>query len=248
MTTTLIFNNGVEMPALGFGVFQTPPDETASRRRNSPTGRLSTHRHRRRLRQRARCRRRHPAQRRRPRRRVHRDQGVDQRLRLRPDSPRLRQERRQARRRPDRPAHPPPSPPEPVRSHHRCLQGARDPARRRQGPRHRGQQLHARPPRSTHRRDHGDPGRQPDRGPPLLHLAGADQSFASAGPSPACGWSRGPRGFRGESLRISGRRHPAGGRPWPATSAAHRSFGFHCRPTCGPCYRGRPRPAGRVPG
>ena len=30
MTTTLTFNNGVEMPALGFGVFQTPPDETAA--------------------------------------------------------------------------------------------------------------------------------------------------------------------------------------------------------------------------
>jgi len=30
MTTTLIFNNGVEMPALGFGVFQTPPAETAA--------------------------------------------------------------------------------------------------------------------------------------------------------------------------------------------------------------------------
>lgn len=29
MTTTLTLNNGVEMPALGFGVFQTPPEETA---------------------------------------------------------------------------------------------------------------------------------------------------------------------------------------------------------------------------
>ena len=29
MTNTLTLNNGVEMPALGFGVFQTPPDETA---------------------------------------------------------------------------------------------------------------------------------------------------------------------------------------------------------------------------
>ena len=28
--THLTFNNGVEMPALGFGVFQTPPDETRS--------------------------------------------------------------------------------------------------------------------------------------------------------------------------------------------------------------------------
>src|SRR5215218_7854337 len=28
MTTTMTLNNGVEMPALGFGVFQTPPAET----------------------------------------------------------------------------------------------------------------------------------------------------------------------------------------------------------------------------
>ena len=25
---TMTFNSGIEMPALGFGVFQTPPDET----------------------------------------------------------------------------------------------------------------------------------------------------------------------------------------------------------------------------
>lgn len=30
MTTTLTLNNGVRMPALGFGVFQTPPEETVS--------------------------------------------------------------------------------------------------------------------------------------------------------------------------------------------------------------------------
>ena len=30
MTTTLILNNGVEIPAIGFGVFQTPPDETTA--------------------------------------------------------------------------------------------------------------------------------------------------------------------------------------------------------------------------
>jgi 2,5-diketo-D-gluconate reductase A len=29
MTPTLTLNNGVELPAIGFGVFQTPPDETA---------------------------------------------------------------------------------------------------------------------------------------------------------------------------------------------------------------------------
>ena len=29
MTMTLTLNNGIQMPALGFGVFQTPPDVTA---------------------------------------------------------------------------------------------------------------------------------------------------------------------------------------------------------------------------
>jgi hypothetical protein len=28
MTSALKLNNGVEMPALGFGVFQTPPEQT----------------------------------------------------------------------------------------------------------------------------------------------------------------------------------------------------------------------------
>jgi diketogulonate reductase-like aldo/keto reductase len=30
MTPTLELNNGVQMPALGFGVFQSPPEETVS--------------------------------------------------------------------------------------------------------------------------------------------------------------------------------------------------------------------------
>ena len=30
MTPELILNNGVRMPALGFGVFQSPPEETAA--------------------------------------------------------------------------------------------------------------------------------------------------------------------------------------------------------------------------
>ncbi len=30
MTPTLTLDNGVELPAIGFGVFQTPPDETAT--------------------------------------------------------------------------------------------------------------------------------------------------------------------------------------------------------------------------
>jgi diketogulonate reductase-like aldo/keto reductase len=30
MTMTVRFNNGIEMPALGLGVFQTPPEETVA--------------------------------------------------------------------------------------------------------------------------------------------------------------------------------------------------------------------------
>ena len=36
MTTTLILNNGVEIPAIGFGVFQTPPDETTAAVETAP--------------------------------------------------------------------------------------------------------------------------------------------------------------------------------------------------------------------
>ena len=106
--TNVTLNNGVEMPALGLGVFQTPPEETraaveaalATGYRHIDTAaaygnerevgeaiRRSGHR---------------------PRRGLPRDQDLDQRLRLRRDAARVRQERRQARRRPDRPADPAP--------------------------------------------------------------------------------------------------------------------------------------------
>ena len=55
-------NNGVEIPVLGFGVFQTPPDETIDSRRGRAGDRLPPHRHRGGVRQRARGRRGHPAQ------------------------------------------------------------------------------------------------------------------------------------------------------------------------------------------
>ncbi|CAM5519872.1 hypothetical protein STANM309S_05115 [Streptomyces tanashiensis] len=45
-------NNGVEIPQLGFGVFQVADDETTAGGR--PRGRLPQHRHRRRLRRRGR--------------------------------------------------------------------------------------------------------------------------------------------------------------------------------------------------
>ena len=149
---TLTLNNGVTMPALGLGVFQTPPDETRTPS-SSPRDGLPPHRHRRRLRQRARGRRGDPRLRRRPRRGLPRDQDLDQRLRLRRDPARLREERRQARRRPDRPADPPPGAALGLRPHARRLPRPGDAARRRQGPRHRRQQLHGRPPRPAARRD-----------------------------------------------------------------------------------------------
>jgi len=38
MTPTLTLNNGVELPALGLGVFQTPPEETRDAVRSAATG------------------------------------------------------------------------------------------------------------------------------------------------------------------------------------------------------------------
>ena len=152
---TITLNNGVEIPALGLGVFQTPPDETRERRRGRPRHRLPPHRHRRRLRQRARGRRGGRTPRGRPRGGLPGDQDLDQRLRLRRDPARLRQERRQARRRPDRPADPAPGPAVGVRQDPGGLPGAGEAARRRQGPRHRRQQLHGRPPHPPARHGHG---------------------------------------------------------------------------------------------
>ena len=173
MTPTLTLNNGVTMPALGLGVFQTPPEETTDGRRDGAARRLPADRHRRRVRQRARGRRGHPPLGRRPRGGVHRDQGLDQRLRLRRHPARLRQERRQARRRPARPADPAPAAAEPLRSDARRLPGAGEAARRRQGARDRRQQLHARAPRAAAARDDRRARGQPDRAAPLLPAARA---------------------------------------------------------------------------
>ena len=164
----LKLNNGVEMPALGFGVFQTPPDETVA----AVEAALATgYRHIDTAAAYGNEREVGEAIRRSGLDRVgdlRRDQGLDHRLRLRPDAARLRQERRQARHRPDRPADPAPGAAGRVRAHHRRLPGAGEAAGRRQGPRDRGQQLHARPPRPAAGGDLGRAGRQPDRGAPLL--------------------------------------------------------------------------------
>ena len=134
------------MPALGLGVFQSPPEETTARRRDRAARRLPADRHRRRLRQRARGRRRGARLGPRPLRGVPGDQDLDLRLRLRRDAARVREERGQARRRADRPADPPPGAALGVRPHPRGLPRPGDAAGRRQGPRDRRQQLHGRPP------------------------------------------------------------------------------------------------------
>ena len=113
MTTSLTLNNGVEMPASASASSRPRRTETIDAVEAALADRLPAHRHRRRVRQRARGRRGHPPLRRRPRRGLHRDEGLDQRLRLRRHPARVRQERRQARRRPDRPADPAPAAAEP---------------------------------------------------------------------------------------------------------------------------------------
>jgi NAD(P)-dependent dehydrogenase (short-subunit alcohol dehydrogenase family) len=97
----LALNNGVQMPALGLGVFQTPPEQTTS----AVQAALETgYRHIDTAAAYGNEREVGEAIRRsgigRPAGRIHRDQGLDQRLRLRPDPARLRQERRQDRHRP----------------------------------------------------------------------------------------------------------------------------------------------------
>jgi 2,5-diketo-D-gluconate reductase A len=52
-TMIITLNNGVEMPALGLGVFQTPPDETRDTVRAAPRCGVPAHRHRGGVRQRA---------------------------------------------------------------------------------------------------------------------------------------------------------------------------------------------------
>ena len=150
--------------------------DTAGRHRagrgHGARDRLPAHRHRRRVRQRTRSRPGHPPLGPGPRRRVHRDEDLDQRLRLRPDAARLRQERRQARRRPDRPADPAPGAPRAVRPHPGGVSRAGDPARRRPGAGDRRQQLHARAPRRPAEAGHGGPRGEPGRGAPVLHPAG----------------------------------------------------------------------------
>ena len=147
-TPTVTLNNGVEMPALGFGVFQTPPDETvaavergaarpATGTSTPPPPTSTSARSAKAIRRSG----------------LARDEvfietkvwisdyGYDATLHA------FDKSARQARRRPDRPADPAPAAAGGVRPHARRLPGAREAARRRQGARDRREQLHARAPR-----------------------------------------------------------------------------------------------------
>ena len=90
---TITLNNGVDLPAIGFGVFQTPADFTQAaveqalrigyRMIDTAASYLATS---------ARLARRSPRARHRPRRPFRADEAVGQRLRLRPGAPRLRRQ------------------------------------------------------------------------------------------------------------------------------------------------------------
>ena len=96
------------MPALGLGVFQTPPEDTTAAVETAlpPVTAIDTAAAYGNEREVGEGIRRSGS---RPRRGVPRDEGLDQRLRLRRDAARVRQERRQARRRAARPADPAPA-------------------------------------------------------------------------------------------------------------------------------------------
>ena len=151
-TPALTLNNGVEMPALGLGVFQSPPEETTAA---VETALRDGYRHidtaaaygnEREVGDAVRA------------SGLDRsevfletkiwisDYGYDETLHG------VREERGQARRRADRPADPPPGAALGVRPHARGLPRAGDAAGRRQGPRDRRQQLHGRPPHPAARR------------------------------------------------------------------------------------------------
>ena len=187
--STLTLNNGVEMPALGLGVFQTPPDETraavaaaleagyrhidtAAAYGNERAGRRGD---------------RAPPASTGPRSSSRPRSGSATTATTRPCTASTRAPRKlgvdqidllilhQAL-------------PSDVRQDPGGVPGAGDAARRRQGPRDRRQQLHGRPPHHAARPGRRGAGRQPDRGAPLLRAArGAGTSAPSTASSPRRG-------------------------------------------------------------
>ncbi len=144
------------------------------RRRRSAAGGLPPHRHRCRiLATSAAWARRSDAPASRARRGLHRDQDLDQRLRLRRDAARVREGLEKARRRADRPVDPAPAAAFGFRPHHRSISRARAPAGRRQGSGDRHQQFHAAPSGAAAGRGRYRAGGQPDRAAPYLPAARA---------------------------------------------------------------------------
>ena len=166
-------NNGVEMPAIGLGVFQTPPDATtaaveeALRLGYRHVDTAAAYGNEREVGEGIR------------RSGLARDEvfietkvwisdyGYDETLHA------FGKSARQARRRADRPPAPAPGAALRLRPHPRRLARARDAARRRQGAGDRRQQLHARASRPPARRGFSGAGREPDRAPSLLPAEGA---------------------------------------------------------------------------
>ena len=168
MVPSLTLNDGVEIPQLGFGVFQVPPRGDPARGRGGARRRLPPHRHRRRLPQREGRRggdRRlgHP-----PRRGLRHDQALERTAGLRLDPGGLREEPRPAR---DGPRRPLPDPlagadPGPLR---RDLEGVRADPRR--GPRSRTigvSNFRDRGPRAARPGDRDRADGQPGRAAPAL--------------------------------------------------------------------------------
>ena len=159
-------NNGVQMPILGFGVFQIPDGRDRAGRRRRPRGRLPATRHRRLLRQRGGRRPRDRRQRHPARGAVRHHQAVDP---ARPGERRRRQARVRALAAAARPGLPRPVPDPPAAR--RLLQrvaGDGGAPRARAWPGDRRVQLPPRPARRPHRPQRDHPGRQPDRDPPVL--------------------------------------------------------------------------------
>ena len=171
---SLAFHDGVEIPQLGFGVFQVPPEDTQEAVEIGTRGGLPPHRHRRRLPQREGRRRGdrrlgHP-----PRGRLRHHQALELPAGLRLDPGGLRVEPRPARLRPRRPLPDPLAGPDrgPLRRH---LAGLRADPRGRARAHDRRLELPHRGPRATGARDRDAPDGQPDR---------ASSSFPAGGAAP----------------------------------------------------------------
>jgi len=141
------------------------------------------------------------------------DEDLDQRLRVRRDPARVRQERHQARRGLHRPRPAAPAAAVRVRPDDQRLPGPGEAARRRQGPRDRCEQLPARAPRADARRHDSHAGRQPDRAAPLLPAEGhAGPARPARDPDPGLVPDRWHHVLHPGPDEHSGRRHAAGDR------------------------------------